>query len=157
MNIEILAIGKTDSVQVEALLADYLRRLNHYAKVTLVTLPDPKTARTASAAARKRLEGELILRQLTDGDWVVLLDEKGGQMRSVDFATWLQKRLASGSRRLCFVIGGPYGFSKTVYGRADEKLSLSAMTFSHQIVRALFAEQLYRAFTILRNEPYHHE
>ena len=99
----------------------------------------------------------MLLRQFGEGDCVVLLDEKGEQMRSVDFAVWLQKRMNSGLRRLCFVIGGPYGFSEAVYARADGKLSLSSMTFSHQIIRAIFAEQLYRAFTIIRNEPYHHE
>lgn len=157
MNIDILAIGKTDSAQVEALVADYLKRLNFYTKVTLVILPDPKNRRTLSAEAQKRQEGELILKQLTDGDWLVLLDEKGREMRSMEFADWMQKRMNAGVKRLCFVIGGPYGFSKAVYARANELLSLSRMTFSHQIVRALFAEQLYRAFTILNNEPYHHE
>lgn len=157
MNIDILAIGKTDFAQVEALVADYLKRLNFYTKVTLVILPDPKNRRTLSAEAQKRQEGELILKQLTDGDWLVLLDEKGREMRSMEFADWMQKRMNAGVKRLCFVIGGPYGFSKAVYARANELLSLSRMTFSHQIVRALFAEQLYRAFTILNNEPYHHE
>ncbi len=157
MNLDIIAIGKTDSAQVEALLTDYLKRLNFYAKVTWTNLPDPKNRKSLSAEAQKRQEGEMILRQLGEGDWVVLLDEKGKQMRSMEFADWLQKRLAGGGRRLCFVIGGPYGFSREMYARANELLSLSAMTFSHQIVRALFAEQLYRAFTILKNEPYHHE
>ena len=96
-------------------------------------------------------------KQLSEGDWLVLLDEKGREMRSMEFADWMQKRMNSGVKRLCFVIGGPYGFSKAVYDRANESLSLSRMTFSHQIVRVLFAEQLYRAFTIIRNEPYHHE
>ncbi len=157
MNIDILAIGKTDSPQVEALLGDYLRRLNFYAKVTWMVLPDPKNRRTLSADTQKRQEGELILKQLSEGDWLVLLDEKGREMRSMEFADWMQKRMNSGVKRLCFVIGGPYGFSKAVYDRANESLSLSRMTFSHQIVRVLFAEQLYRAFTIIRNEPYHHE
>lgn len=157
MNIDILAIGKTDSAQVEALVADYLKRLNFYTKVTLVILPDPKNRRTLSAEAQKRREGESILKQLTDADWLVLLDEKGREMRSMEFADWMQKRMNAGVKRLCFVIGGPYGFSKAVYARANELLSLSRMTFSHQIVRALFAEQLYRAFTIINNEPYHHE
>ena len=157
MNIDLIVVGKTDSPQIEALLADYLKRLNYYAKVTLIVLPDPKNRKTVSAESQKRQEGEALLRQFGEGDYVVLLDEKGAQLRSVDFALWLQKRMNSGLRRLCFVIGGPYGFSPKVYERADGRLSLSAMTFSHQIVRALFAEQLYRAFTIIRNEPYHHE
>ena len=101
--------------------------------------------------------GEAILRQLADGDYVTLLDERGEEYRSVEFALWLQKRLNSGVKRLVLVIGGPYGFSDEVYARADGRLSLSRMTFSHQIVRAIFAEQIYRAFTILNNEPYHHE
>ena len=142
---------------MRSLVAAYLKPLNFYAKVTLTELPDLKNTRSLSAESQKRQEGEALLRQFGEGDYVVLLDEKGVQLRSVDFALWLQKRMNSGLRRLCFVIGGPYGFSPKVYERADGRLSLSAMTFSHQIVRALFAEQLYRAFTIIRNEPYHHE
>ena len=155
MNIDLIVVGKTDSPQIEALLADYLKRLNYYAKVTLIVLPDPKNRKTVSAESQKRQEGEALLRRFGDGDGVVLLDERGEQMRSVDFSAWVQKRMNSGLKRLCFVIGGPYGFSKEVYARADAKISLSAMTFSHQMIRVLFAEQLYRAFTILNNEPYH--
>ena len=141
MKVDLIVVGKTDQAEVRSLVAAYLKRLNFYAKVTLTELPDLKNTRSLSAESQKRL----------------LLDEIGAQLRSVDFALWLQKRMNSGLRRLCFVIGGPYGFSPKVYERADGRLSLSAMTFSHQIVRALFAEQLYRAFTIIRNEPYHHE
>ena len=157
MNIDLLVVGKTDSAEIQSLVATYLKRLNFYTRVTLVTLPDLKNTRNISAESQKRQEGELLMRQFADGDYVVLLDEKGAEMRSVEFSMWLQKRMNSGVRRLCFVIGGPYGFSKTVYDRADESISLSRMTFSHQIVRAIFAEQIYRAFTILNNEPYHHE
>ncbi len=157
MNIDLLVVGKTDSTEIQSLVATYLKRLNFYTRVTLVTLPDLKNTRNISAESQKRQEGELLMRQFADGDYVVLLDEKGAEMRSVEFSMWLQKRMNSGVRRLCFVIGGPYGFSKTVYDRADESISLSRMTFSHQIIRAIFAEQLYRAFTIIRNEPYHHE
>ena len=157
MNIDLLVVGKTDSAEIQSLVATYLKRLNFYTRVTLVALPDLKNTRNISAASQKRQEGELLMRQFADGDYVVLLDEKGAEMRSVEFSMWLQKRMNSGVRRLCFVIGGPYGFSKTVYDRADESISLSRMTFSHQIIRAIFAEQLYRAFTIIRNEPYHHE
>jgi 23S rRNA (pseudouridine1915-N3)-methyltransferase len=110
-----------------------------------------------SFAQQKKAEGEAIMRLLTDSDYVVLMDERGKQMRSVDFAFWMQKRMNSGLKRLCFVIGGPYGFSEEMYARGNFSLSLSEMTFSHQIVRAIFAEQIYRAFTILNNEPYHHE
>ena len=155
--VDLIVVGKTDQAEVRSLVAAYLKRLNFYAKVTLTELPDLKNTRSLSAESQKRQEGEALLRQFGEGDYVVLLDEKGAQLRSVDFALWLQKRMNSGLRRLCFVIGGPYGFSPKVYERADGRLSLSAMTFSHQIVRALFAEQLYRAFTIIRNEPYHHE
>ena len=157
MNIDLLVVGKTDSAEIQSLVATYLKRLNFYTRVTLVTLPDLKNTRNISAESQKRQEGELLMRQFADGDYVVLLDEKGAEMRSVEFSMWLQKRMNSGVRRLCFVIGGPYGFSKTVSDRADESISLSRMTFSHQIIRAIFAEQLYRAFTIIRNEPYHHE
>ena len=157
MNIDLLVVGKTDSAEIQSLVATYLKRLNFYTRVTLVTLPDLKNTRNISAESQKRQEGELLMRQFADGDYVVLLDEKGAEMRSVEFSMWLQKRMNSGVRRLCFVIGGPYGFSKTVYDRADESISLSRMTFSHQIIRAIFAEQLYRAVTIIRNEPYHHE
>ena len=157
MNIDLLVVGKTDSAEIQSLVATYLKRLNFYTRVTLVTLPDLKNTRNISAESQKRQEGELLMRQFADGDYVVLLDEKGAEMRSVEVSMWLQKRMNSGVRRLCFVIGGPYGFSKTVYDRADESISLSRMTFSHQIIRAIFAEQLYRAFTIIRNEPYHHE
>ena len=157
MNIDLLVVGKTDSAEIQSLVATYLKRLNFYTRVTLVTLPDLKNTRNISAESQKRQEGELLMRQFADGDYVVLLDEKGAEMRSVEFSMWLQKRMNSGVRRLCFEIGGPYGFSKTVYDRADESISLSRMTFSHQIIRAIFAEQLYRAFTIIRNEPYHHE
>lgn len=157
MNIDLLVVGKTDSAEIQSLVATYLKRLNFYTRVTLVTLPDLKNTRNLSAESQKRQEGELLMRQFADGDYVVLLDEKGAEMRSVEFSMWLQKRMNSGVRRLCFVIGGPYGFSKTGYDRADESISLSQMTFSHQIIRAIFAEQLYRAFTIIRNEPYHHE
>ena len=157
MNIDLLVVGKTDSAEIQSLVATYLKRLNFYTRVTLVTLPDQKNTRNISAESQKRQEGELLMRQFADGEYVVLLDEKGAEMRSVEFSMWLQKRMNSGVRRLCFVIGGPYGFSKTVYDRADESISLSRMTFSHQIIRAIFAEQLYRAFTIIRNEPYHHE
>ena len=139
MNIDLLVVGKTDSAEIQSLVATYLKRLNFYTRVTLVTLPDLKNTRNISAESQKRQEGELLMRQFADGDYVVLLDEKGAEMRSVEFSMWLQKRMNSGVRRLCFVIGGPYGFSKTVYDRADESISLSRMTFSHQIIRAIFA------------------
>ncbi len=157
MNIELIVIGKTDSKQVESLFELYAKRVNHYVKFSLTVLPDVKNTRNLSVSQQRTLEGEALLKQLSEGDYVVLLDERGAEYRSVEFAQWLQKRMNSGLRRLVLIIGGPYGFSAEVYDRADSKLSLSKMTFSHQIIRAIFAEQIYRAFTILRNEPYHHE
>lgn len=157
MTIELIVIGKTDSKEVAALVETYLKRVNHYCRFALTTLPDVKNTKSLTVKQQRTLEGEALLRQFADGDFVVLLDEKGTEMRSVEFAYWLQKRMNSGVKRLVLVIGGPYGFSEEVYNRADGLLSLSRMTFSHQIVRAIFAEQIYRAFTILSNEPYHHE
>jgi len=157
MNIELLAVGKTDSKEVGALVELYARRVNFYCKFAVTTLPDLRNTKHLSAKQQCTAEGEAILRQLSEGDCVVLLDERGSEMRSTEFALWLQKRMNSGVKRLVMIIGGPYGFSDEVYRRADAQLSLSRMTFSHQIVRAIFAEQIYRAFTILHNEPYHHE
>lgn len=157
MTIELIVIGKTDSQEVSALVETYARRVNRYCKFSITVLPDLRSTRNLTAKQQRTAEGEAILRQLGEGDYAVLLDERGTEYRSVEFAGWLQKRLNSGVKRLAMVIGGPYGFSDEVYARADALLSLSRMTFSHQIVRAIFAEQIYRAFTILHNEPYHHE
>ena len=157
MNIELIVVGKTDMKEVEALVQMYTKRINHYVKFAITTLADVRNTKKLSEAEQKRLEGEAILRQLTDADYVLLLDERGAELRSVEFAELLQRRMSAGTKRLVFIIGGPYGFSDALYSRCDSSLSLSRMTFSHQIVRAIFTEQLYRAFTILRNEPYHHE
>ena len=157
MQIELIVIGKTDSPEIAALVETYAKRVNHYCRFAVTTLPDVRNTRHLTARQQCTAEGEALLRQFTEGDCVVLLDERGEEMRSTEFADWLQKRLNSGRKRLVMVIGGPYGFSEAVYARADARLSLSRMTFSHQIVRAIFAEQIYRAFTILNNEPYHHE
>ena len=157
MNIELIVVGKTDMKEVEALVAMYTKRLNHYVKFAITTIADVRNTKNLSAAEQKRMEGEAILRLVTDSDHLMLLDEHGLELRSIEFADLLQKRMSAGTKRLVFVIGGPYGFSDAVYQRANSKLSLSKMTFSHQIVRAIFTEQLYRAFTILKNEPYHHE
>lgn len=143
--------------EVEALVAMYAKRLNHYVRFAITTLADVRNTRKLSEAEQKRLEGEAILRLINDSDHVTLLDEHGAELRSIEFADLIQRRMSSGVKRLVFVIGGPYGFSDAVYSRSNSKLSLSKMTFSHQIVRAIFTEQLYRAFTILKNEPYHHE
>lgn len=157
MQIELIVIGKTDSKEVAALVELYAKRVNFYCRFAVTTLPDIRNTRHLTSRQQRTAEGEALLRQFTDGNYVVLLDERGDEMRSVEFAAWLQKRLNSGMKRLVMVIGGPYGFSDAVYARADARLSLSRMTFSHQIVRAIFAEQIYRAFAILNNEPYHHE
>lgn len=157
MNIELIVVGKTDSREVEALVDLYVKRVNFYTKFTITTIPDLKNSRNLSTSQQSSAEGELILRQLQTSDYVTLLDERGEQFHSLGYAQWLQKRMNSGVKRLVLVIGGPYGFSQEVYARANSKLSLSKMTFSHQIVRAIFAEQIYRAFTILKGEPYHHE
>ena len=157
MNIELIVIGKTDQQEVASLVEQYAKRVNHYCKFTVTTIADVKNTRNMAPSRQKQLEGEMILRLISDGDWLVLMDERGRQFTSMEYADWLQKRMLSGVKRLAIVIGGPYGFSDEVYKRANEKISLSKMTFSHQIVRAIFAEQLYRAFTILNNDPYHHE
>ncbi len=157
MQIELIVIGKTDSQEVAALVELYAKRVNRYCRFAVTTLPDVRNTRHLTARQQCTAEGDALLRQFGEEDYVVLLDEHGEEMRSVEFAAWLQKRLNSGRKRLVWVIGGPYGFSDAVHARADARVSLSRMTFSHQIVRAIFAEQLYRAFAILNNEPYHHE
>ncbi|MBR5454419.1 MAG: 23S rRNA (pseudouridine(1915)-N(3))-methyltransferase RlmH [Rikenellaceae bacterium] len=157
MSIDFLVVGKTDSAQVAELTRMYAGRISRYIKFTHTELPDIRNSKNMSEDAQKRAEGEMILRQLSNDDYVVLLDDKGAQPTSLEFASWMQKRMNSGVKRVVFIVGGPYGFSKEVYARAAEKLSLSRMTFSHQIIRPIFTEQLYRAFTILRGEPYHHE
>lgn len=157
MTIDLIVIGKTDSQEISKIVEMYVKRINFYVKFSIITLPDIKNTKSLTTDAQKQAEGEMLLKQISSGDYVVLLDEKGSEFRSINFAAWLQKRMASGLKRLCFVIGGPYGFSSNVYDRANDKLSLSKMTFSHQIIRAIFTEQLYRGFSILHNEPYHHE
>ncbi|MBQ5844004.1 MAG: 23S rRNA (pseudouridine(1915)-N(3))-methyltransferase RlmH [Alistipes sp.] len=157
MNIELIVIGKTDSKEVNALVDMYTKRINFYNRFSITYIPDIRNAKNLSQTQQKTTEGEAILKLINEADRVVILDEKGTEFRSVEYADWLQKRMNSGVKRLVFVVGGPYGFSEAVYNRADEKISLSKMTFSHQIIRAIFTEQLYRAFTILRGEPYHHE
>jgi len=156
MNIRLIAIGKTDDKHLLALIDDYVRRLSFYVKFELDILPDIKNAKNLSEAQQKEKEGEAILARVQTSDYLMLLDERGKSFSSVGFADELQKRMNSGVRTLVFVIGGPYGFPETVYRRANGMLSLSALTFSHQMVRLFFVEQLYRGFTILKGEPYHH-
>ncbi|MDD2634159.1 MAG: 23S rRNA (pseudouridine(1915)-N(3))-methyltransferase RlmH [Bacteroidales bacterium] len=157
MKIQLLVIGKTDKTHIEAGINEYVKRINRYCKFEIKTIKDIKNSKNMSANVQKKLEGEKILAEVSISDQVVLLDEKGKQTNSKDFAVFLNKLLVSGAKNLIFVIGGPYGFSEGVYARANAKVSLSKMTFSHQLVRIIFAEQLYRAFSILNNEPYHHD
>lgn len=156
MTIKLLAIGKTDSNNLQQLIAEYESRLKHYVKFELDIIPDIKNAKNLSETQQKEKEGEFILKKLNATDILILLDENGKQHTSIEFSNYLQKKMNSGIKQLVFVIGGPYGFSDTVYQKAQGKISLSKMTFSHQMVRLFIVEQLYRGFTILRNEPYHH-
>jgi 23S rRNA (pseudouridine1915-N3)-methyltransferase len=156
MNIKLIAIGKTDNKNLQVLIEDYKKRLGHYIKFQLEIIPDIKKVKHLSETQQKEKEGDLILSKTQNSDVLVLLDENGKQLDSLAFSNYLQKYMNSGIKTLIFVIGGPYGFSDTVYKRANGKLGLSKMTFSHQMVRLFFIEQLYRGFTILRNEPYHH-
>lgn len=157
MQITLIAIGKTDRIELEQLIAVYEKRLKHYVKFELVALPDIKNSKNLSEAQQKEKEGELILAQLQPTDTLILLDENGKQYSSMDFAQFLQKKMNSGIKNLVLAIGGPYGFSDAVHSKCNGKISLSKMTFSHQMVRLFLVEQLYRGFTILRNEPYHHQ
>ncbi len=157
MKLLFVTYGKTTDKHLEALIADYTARLGHYAPFEIVTLASPKTTRSTTPAEQKEAEADQLLRLVQPSDLVVFLDEHGTERRSTAFAQWLDARMATGAKRLVFVSGGPYGFSPRAYAVAREQVSLSQMTFSHQMVRLLFVEQLYRAFTILRHEPYHHE
>ena len=156
MTIKLVCIGKTDKKELETLIKIYSDRLQHYIKYEFEIIPDLKKTKNLDENQQKTKEGELILSGLQNSDFVVLLDENGKQYNSASFSEYIQKRMNTGLKRLIFVIGGPYGFSDAVYSRANSKISLSKMTFSHQMVRLFFTEQLYRAFTILKNEPYHH-
>jgi 23S rRNA (pseudouridine1915-N3)-methyltransferase len=157
VTIKLIAIGKTDQKSLQALIEDYQKRLSFYIKFELEIIPDIKNVKNLSEQQQKEKEGELILAKLAATDQLILLDENGKSFSSVAFANELQKKMNAGIKTLVFVIGGPYGFSEEVYKKANGKISLSAMTFSHQMVRLFFIEQLYRGFTILRNEPYHHQ
>lgn len=152
----LLQVGKTVNKHFTAGISDYAERISHYMPFDIITIPELKNTKNLTEEQQKTAEGDLILRQLQPSDHVVLLDEHGLELRSVELARWLQQKQQS-ARRLVFVIGGPYGFSPTVYQRANEQLSLSRLTFSHQMVRLVFTEQLYRACTIIKGEPYHHE
>lgn len=156
MNIKLIAIGKTDNKNLQLLIDEYTRRLSFYIKFELEIIADIKNVKNLSESQQKEKEGELILTKLTQTDQLILLDENGKSFSSIEFADNLQKKMSSGVKTLVFVIGGPYGFSDAVYNKSFGKISLSKMTFSHQMVRLFFIEQLYRGFTILKGEPYHH-
>ena len=157
MKIKLLVIGKTDDRNLNELISMYHKRLQHYIQFHLEIIPDLKNSKNLSQLQQKEKEGELILNKVSSTDQMILLDEKGKDFRSKEFANYLQKKMNSGIKQLVFVIGGPYGFSEKVYEKAMGKVSFSKMTFSHQMVRLFVVEQIYRGFTILRNEPYHHE
>lgn len=156
MKTELILVGKTnDKIYVNG-IKDYTDRINHYMPFSITTIPALKSTKSLSEEQQKQVEGELILKQITPSDTVVLLDEHGAERTSMETASWLEKKQQT-ARRLVFVIGGPYGFSEAVYKRSNEMISLSRMTFSHQMVRLVFTEQLYRACTIIKGESYHHE
>lgn len=157
MKIQLLVIGKTASNYISTGIDMYLSRLSHYVPFEIKILPDIKNYRKMTEEQQKVAEGQLFLEQMSSGDFVVLLDERGKEMTSMEFSGYISRKISTVSRGIIFVVGGPYGFSPAVYERADDKISLSRMTFSHEMVRLFFVEQLYRAMTILRGEPYHHE
>ncbi len=156
MKFTLLVVGKTTDVRLQTMIEDYQQRLKHYIPFDIIVIPELRNAKALSEAQQKEQEGIEILRRITPATDLILLDEHGQERRSIEYAQWIQKKMAAG-RDIIFVIGGPYGFSTAVYERANNKISLSQMTFSHQMIRLLFVEQLYRAMTILRGEPYHHE
>lgn len=152
----LILVGKTTSKVFNTGINDYVERISHYMPFDIITIPELKNTKSITEEQQKEKEGELILKHIQPGDILVLLDEHGKEFRSIELANWLERKQQT-CRRLVFVIGGPYGFSKEVYDKANEKISLSKMTFSHQMVRLIFTEQIYRACTIIKGEPYHHE
>lgn len=157
MKTVLMVVGRTVEKQFQAIISDYIGRVKHYIPFEIQVITELKVTKSLTPEQQKEKEGELLLKSMQPGDVVVLLDENGKEMRSMEFAGWMQKKQSSVNRRLVFVIGGPYGFPGSIYDVAAEKISLSRMTFSHQMVRMVFIEQLYRAMTILHGEPYHHE
>ena len=157
MKISLLMVGKTTNSQLIKLQDEYQNRLKHYISFDSIIIPELKNTKNLSVAEQQEKEADLILKQIETSDDVILLDEKGKQFTSVGFSTFISKKMLASHKRMIFVVGGPYGFSERVYSRATGLVSLSAMTFSHQMIRLIFLEQLYRAFTILKGEPYHHE
>jgi 23S rRNA (pseudouridine1915-N3)-methyltransferase len=157
MKIALLSIGKTDNRLFKEIIDEYVKRLNYYIPFEDIYIPDIKNRKSISEVEQKNLEGDKLIKALELTDYIVLLDEKGKKFNSSGFANYIEKKMYTVPKRLVFIIGGPYGFSKSVYNIANEKISLSEMTFTHQMVRMIFTEQLYRAMTIINNEPYHHE
>ena len=157
MKILLIVVGKTDQKWLTEGISQYVERLTHFCQFEMQVIPDIRNTKNMDQNVQKQREGELILNLLQPSDDVWLLDDKGREMTSAETARWLEKRMAQSTKRLVFIIGGPYGFSPDVYNRVPGRLSLSKMTFSHQMVRLIFVEQLYRAFSILNNLPYHHE
>jgi 23S rRNA (pseudouridine1915-N3)-methyltransferase len=157
MKIKLLAIGKTDDKNLISLIETYQKRLGHYISFDFEVIPDIKNAKNLSETLQKKEEGNLLLKKINPTDTLILLDEQGKAFTSVEFSKFLQKKMNSGIKTLVFCIGGPYGFSDEIYARASQKVALSKMTFSHQMIRLFFIEQLYRGFTILKGEPYHHQ
>ncbi len=157
MKITLICIGKTDESYLLEGIEKYQKRLKHYVPFQLITIPDIKNAKNLTQEQQKAKEAEAILKHIGPSDIVTLLDEKGKKFRSIEFAQYLEKKTINSVQHLIFIIGGPYGFDSTIYTRANDQLSLSNMTFSHQMIRLFFIEQVYRAFSILRGEPYHHE
>lgn len=157
MKITLICIGKTDEKYLIEGVENYLKRLKFYINFSLAVVPDVKNSKNLSQHQQKEKEAELILKQISGGDVVILLDERGKEYRSIEFSSFLEKKMLASTQNLVFIIGGPYGFDTSIEQRSNGKLSLSKMTFSHQMIRLFFVEQLYRAFSILKNEPYHHE
>lgn len=157
MKITLLAIGKTNAKYLQEGIEQYAKRLGHYIPFELKILPDVKTTKSLTTDKQKEMEGQMFLAAIGQGDWVTLLDERGKEFTSREFANYIDKKMVTLPKNLIFIIGGPYGFSQEMYDRANEKLSLSKMTFSHEMIRLFFIEQIYRAMTILKGEPYHHD
>jgi 23S rRNA (pseudouridine1915-N3)-methyltransferase len=156
MEITLLTIGKTGISYIQEGIAEYCKRLRRYIPYSILELPDPRRGKL-SEQEQKEAEADLLLRQITDGDYVVLLDEKGREYTSREFAAWLERLMGSGRKRTLFIVGGPYGFSERIYARGDAQMSLSKMTFNHEMVRLFFTEQVYRGVSILNGLPYHHD
>ena len=157
MKAVLILVGKTVDKRFAELISEYTNRLKHYISFEINTIPELKNTKSLTSEQQKNSEAELIIKNLQPSDYVVLLDEHGKEMRSIEMADWMKRKMNTINKRIVFIIGGPYGFSQKIYGIAHEKLSMSKMTFSHQMIRLIFVEQLYRSMTILNGEPYHHE